>query len=607
MTDSDSSPGDHNTPSNDNNDTTQSIQPTHVLDIGIDPGWYDGRASGVKRRLKPVQIFMITLNATLGIGLYWRCGQVLELGGPVAVLVSFGLITILAWTVMQCISEMLCRWPVPGALSEYVSQFVDFELGIAVGIMYWLTYSVGFAALIATSAGEIRYWIRKEPFDIIVIYIVIPLILVGLNRFQVGIYGWFEVVFGSLKLMFFLVIILAMVVLSAMEGSQDATEHNWNDTTAWDQDASPSRGPAFLMAIATAVFAYVGLEVVAACALEAEPPKEDNQADPITKSKRPGLAITTKFSAVWTSALIGVAYIISGVLATFPVERDDCRLPRPGWLPAPQRCNDMTEQMPTTSSVFVLAARLRDRYGLAHAFNTFLVFTALTCANTNLYIASRALYGLVKQLGRSKDRFLNFLLLFGETSAEGVPFRAVVFSAAAFGWVPFLQLQGYDQNNPIAQATASPSAGITTFIDILSEISSVGVIIVWACECVAFLRYRHFLVTYEDSLRERGIPYLDRKAENYPYRSHAQPLIAYLALAGCTFVLLGANQASLWNGFYVEPFLSSFLAIFIFLLAWVILKVYRRKRLRLADFFDVVSSSNDVPNIFLYLSDLANQ
>ncbi len=46
---------------------------------------------------------------------------------------------------------------------------------------------MGFAALIATSAGEIRYWIRKEPFDIIVIYIVIPLILVGLNRFQVGV------------------------------------------------------------------------------------------------------------------------------------------------------------------------------------------------------------------------------------------------------------------------------------------------------------------------------------------------------------------------------------------------------------------------------------
>ncbi|KGO69021.1 Amino acid/polyamine transporter I [Penicillium italicum] len=38
---------------------------------------------------------------------------------------------------MQCITEMLCIWPIPGALSVYVSQFVDEELGIAVGVTYW--------------------------------------------------------------------------------------------------------------------------------------------------------------------------------------------------------------------------------------------------------------------------------------------------------------------------------------------------------------------------------------------------------------------------------------------------------------------------------------
>ena len=80
---------------------------------------------------------MITINATLGTGLYWRGGQILELGGPLAVLLSFLLVGILAWAVMQCITEMLCIWPVPGALSVYVSKFVDEELGIAVGIAYW--------------------------------------------------------------------------------------------------------------------------------------------------------------------------------------------------------------------------------------------------------------------------------------------------------------------------------------------------------------------------------------------------------------------------------------------------------------------------------------
>ena len=80
---------------------------------------------------------MITINATLGTGLYWRGGLILQLGGPLAVLISFLLVGLLAWAVMQSITEMLCIWPIPGALSVYVSEFVDVELGIAVGIAYW--------------------------------------------------------------------------------------------------------------------------------------------------------------------------------------------------------------------------------------------------------------------------------------------------------------------------------------------------------------------------------------------------------------------------------------------------------------------------------------
>lgn len=84
---------------------------------------------------------MITINATLGTGLYWRGGQILELGGPLAVVLSFLLVGLLSWSVMQCVSEMLCIWPIPGALSVYVSEFVDVELGIATGVAYWYALS----------------------------------------------------------------------------------------------------------------------------------------------------------------------------------------------------------------------------------------------------------------------------------------------------------------------------------------------------------------------------------------------------------------------------------------------------------------------------------
>lgn len=80
---------------------------------------------------------MITVSGVLGIGLYVRGGAILRLGGPLAVLLSFSLVGVLAWGVMQCIAEMLCIWPISGALTVYVTEFVDVELGIAVGVAYW--------------------------------------------------------------------------------------------------------------------------------------------------------------------------------------------------------------------------------------------------------------------------------------------------------------------------------------------------------------------------------------------------------------------------------------------------------------------------------------
>jgi amino acid transporter len=128
---------------------------THIFDYREEtrlPVTPSGERS-VRRTLKGIHLFvrveilyhnaprssnqMITVNATLGTGLYWRGGQILELGGPLAVLVSFLVVGLLSWAVMQCITEMLCIWPIPGALSVYVSQFVDEELGITVGITYW--------------------------------------------------------------------------------------------------------------------------------------------------------------------------------------------------------------------------------------------------------------------------------------------------------------------------------------------------------------------------------------------------------------------------------------------------------------------------------------
>ncbi|GAW21186.1 hypothetical protein ANO14919_107040 [Xylariales sp. No.14919] len=593
------------------NDSVLDVEPTEDRQYAYsDAGSRaDTPTHGVKRDLTRFQVLMIAFNATLGVGLYWRSGQILELGGVVAVLVAFVSISILAWAVMQCISELLGRWPVPGALSVFVSNFVDYELGIAVGIMYWLTYSVSFSALIATSAGEIRFWIRNEAFDVIVTYIAIPLILIVLNCLPVKYYGRIEVVFGILKLSFLFTIIVAMIVLASLPSSQEATDYNWSDTNAWDTDASPDRAPAFLMAISTAIFAFVGVEIVAACALEAKPPNSNTYSGDMAQASvmgsRPG------FLVVYFSLIVGVVYTVSGLLTTFSVPRDACGLPRLSWLDpdewSPYCTGSEDVEYLVPSSVFVLAAKLHDSPGLASALNFFLVFTALSSALTNLYIASRALYGLATHLHRSDDKFLDILSFFGVTNHEGVPIRAVMLSAILFIWVPFLRLAGYNQTAGSDEDTSLGPAGIFSFIEILTEIGSVGVVIVWACECVAFLSYYYYLKKHDEYLKMADNNYVDRKDHTkYPYRSHLQPIVGGLAFVGCVFALTVLGSASLYHEFHVKAFLSQFLAVFVFGILWAFLKVYRRGRLAMYH-MGVDSSEQSFGRTLGRLSSLVNE
>lgn len=128
---------------------------------------------------------MITINCVLGVGFYVRGGLILRLGGPVAVLLSFALLGLLAWGVMQCVAELLCIWPISGALNTYVSEFVDAELGITVGVAYWYTYAISFAALVAATAGAAEYWATSKGIQGGILFFLVPLALLILNSFGI--------------------------------------------------------------------------------------------------------------------------------------------------------------------------------------------------------------------------------------------------------------------------------------------------------------------------------------------------------------------------------------------------------------------------------------
>jgi len=99
---------------------------------------------------------------------------------------------------------------------------------------------------------------------------------------------------------------------------------------------------------------------------------------------------------------------------------------------------------PNSTSLAVTAAWAAGYHNLAGFLNGCLIFSVLSASNTSLYVSSRTLYGLTREipdtnwLGR-KLHNLSFVV-----RQTGVPATALLFSAISFFWLPFLQLKaGY--------------------------------------------------------------------------------------------------------------------------------------------------------------------
>ncbi|KAL9616720.1 MAG: hypothetical protein Q9160_008441 [Pyrenula sp. 1 TL-2023] len=215
---------------------------------------------------------------------------------------------------MQCIAEMVCLWPIPGALIQYVKVFVDAEIGIVVGVVYCASMSI-------------------------------------------------------------------------------------------------------------TAFAFVGVEVVAACALEARPS---------TRTEHNNVNQTIKFSAVYLPFLAAAVYVLAGFLVTLDVSAKDSSLPQVSW-------GGGEAIQSSTDSAFVLAAQKSRIPALDDVVNVFILVTAISCANTNLFVATRTLFGLTKELeqGPGQRWYVNMLASFGTTNNRRVPMKAMLASCI-FLWTPFL-------------------------------------------------------------------------------------------------------------------------------------------------------------------------
>jgi yeast amino acid transporter len=159
---------------------------------------------------------------------------------------------------------------------------------------------------------------------------------------------------------------------------------------------------------------------------------------------RSSLRNPSRFAAYGISGL----YFICFLLETVVVNWRNTHLPTLQERSAMQVSTDNT--WPSGQgfyAIIVIAARL---YGSAKAgwfFNACIIYFCITASNTALYVASRTLFGLTREINRLENPswYLRVFAYFGVTSPFArVPHWALIFSAVAFFWLPLLHSTSTD-------------------------------------------------------------------------------------------------------------------------------------------------------------------
>ena len=79
----------------------------------------------------------IAFSAVVGIGLFQTSGEIIAVGGSVGALLAFVLASLIIFSVMRSLAEMVSVRPIEGSLMDLPGVFVNPALGFTVGIMYW--------------------------------------------------------------------------------------------------------------------------------------------------------------------------------------------------------------------------------------------------------------------------------------------------------------------------------------------------------------------------------------------------------------------------------------------------------------------------------------
>ncbi|KOS22736.1 Dicarboxylic amino acid permease [Escovopsis weberi] len=363
--------------------------------------------TSLHRGLLPRHISMIAIGGALGTGLIIGTGKALAQAGPGSLFISYCFVGLLVFGVMASLGEMAAWLPLSAGFTGYATRYCHPSLGFALGWTYLFKYIIIVPNQLTAASLSVSFWVSRDQLNPGVL-IAIFLVVIFLVNYLGGIkfFGEFEFWLSSFKVLVIVGIILFSLILACGGGpTHDAPGFRyWKDGNAFAPlyaEGSLGKFLGFWSVMVNATFAFLGTELVGVTAAEAQNPRR-----------------TIPKAIKLTFFRIIVFYCVSVLLVGMLVPYNSPELSFANKLSNPG----------ASSSPFVVAAKLAKIRVLPHIINACILVFVFSASNSDLYIASRTLYGLASDEAAPA--------IFKRTDRRGVPYVSLcvctVFACLAF-------------------------------------------------------------------------------------------------------------------------------------------------------------------------------
>ncbi len=398
------------------------------------------RERGLHQSLSRRQITMIGLGGAIGTGLFAGSSIAIGYAGP-AVIVSYLIAALVAAAMVFSLSEMAVVHPTAGSFGTYAEMYINPWAGFMVRYTYWITQVIAIAGE-ATAVGlYMTYWAPGVPVWIWSVGFAFTLVYV--NTRAVVNFGNIEYWLTVIKVS----AIVAFIVLGAARiFGAGGVAVGMDNLTGLPGGFLPMGFNGVWMGVLVAMFSFVGIEVIAVTAGEAQDPRTAIPA-----------ALRTMAIRLFLFYVLALAVMVALV----------------PWTEAGAKT--------VSGSPFVKVFSQSGIPFAAGVMNFVVLSAALSSMNTNLYLTSRMLFSL------SRGGFAPKLL--GRLSASGTPAFAAWVSGSFI-----LLFAAVSKLTPMAY-------------NYLFGIALFGAVIVWMTIFVSHLRFRVRRVEAELPVRMPLFPY----------------------------------------------------------------------------------------------------